>query len=86
MINNKIFFAHRKNIDKIDSKIMKLLEKRFESARKIGEYKKKTGIKLVDKKRENEILQDRIKNSRLSKDFTKKLFSVIIKESKKVQK
>ena len=84
-MNNKIFILHRKEIDKIDNKIILLLKKRLESARKIGAYKKKNGLKIVDKKREKEILLDRIKKSKLSKDFTKKLFSVIIKESREVQ-
>lgn len=82
---NKIFIIHRRKIDKIDHKLMKLLEKRLDSARKIGEYKKKNGMKIIDKKREKEILKDRVKNSKLSKDFTKKLFSVIIRESRRVQ-
>jgi len=86
MINNKIFITHRKKIDKIDNDIIRLLKKRLDSAREIGNYKKKQGIKIIDKKREKEILKDRIKKSDLSKNFTKKLFSIIIKESREVQK
>ena len=85
-MDNKIFIKYRKEIDKIDNRIMKLVEKRLDSARKIGIYKKKHGLKIIDKKREKEVLQDRIKKSKLSKDFTKKLFSVIIKESRRVQR
>ncbi len=85
-MDKKLFTHHRKKIDKIDNKIMKLLEKRLESARKIGKYKKKHGIKIIDRKREKEILLDRVKKSKLSKDFTKRLFSVIIHESRRVQR
>ena len=81
-----IFLIHRRKIDEIDNKIMNLVEQRLNNARKIGEYKKKNKISIIDKKREKEILQSRIKNSKLSKDFTKKLFLTIILESRKVQK
>jgi chorismate mutase len=85
-MKNNIFLVHRKEIDKIDNELMELLKKRLESARKIGIYKKKHKIKIVNKEREKEVLKDRIKKSKLSKDFTKKLFSIIIKESREVQK
>lgn len=83
---SKIFISHRKKIDKIDKEIISLLRKRLNYARKIGVYKKKYGIKIIDRKREKEVLQDRVKKSGLSKDFIRKLFSLIIKESREVQK
>jgi len=83
---HKTFILHRKKIDLIDHQLIKLLSKRLESVKKIGEYKKKNKIKIINKKRENEILKDRIKNSKLSKKFIKKLFSLIIIESRKTQK
>lgn len=84
-MDKKLFFSHRKKIDKIDNKMMKLLEKRLESSMEIGKYKKKYGMKIIDKKREKEVLDNRVKKSKLSKDFTKRLFSVIIHESRRVQ-
>jgi chorismate mutase len=85
-MNNQIFILHRKKIDKIDKEIINLLEKRFDIAKKMGEYKRKNNIPLVDKKREEEIFQTRVKHSKFSPDFTKKLFKLIILESRKVQK
>jgi monofunctional chorismate mutase len=85
-MDDRTFILHRKKIDEIDHELVKLIGERLDSAKEIGKYKKKNGIKIVDKKREKEILNDRIKNSRLSKEFTKKLFSVIIHESRRVQK
>lgn len=76
---------YRKKIDKIDSKIIKLLKERFDSAKQIGNYKRKKGIKIIDEKREDEILKARIINSKFSRAFTKKLFSLIIKESRRMQ-
>jgi len=82
---SKTLEGYRKKIDKIDENIIKLIEKRLDYSRRIGEYKKKNGIKIVDLKREKEILDYRTRKSRLSNDFTKKLFSIIIKESRAVQ-
>jgi len=85
-MNNNIFSNHRKKIDKIDRQIIGLLEKRLESARKIGEYKRKNKIKIIDRKREKEILNERVNESKLDKNFTKKLFKLMILESRRVQK
>ncbi|VVB78307.1 Chorismate mutase [uncultured archaeon] len=83
---DKVFSIHRKEIDKIDKKIMKLIETRLYHARKLGEYKKKNGIPIIDKKREKEIIRDRVSKSKLSKEFTSKLFLLMINESRRVQK
>jgi len=44
----------RKKIDSVDKKILMLLVKRIELVKKIGEYKRKVGKVIVDKKREKE--------------------------------
>lgn len=76
----------RKKLDKIDRKLIKLLKKRFAVCKKIGKYKKKNGLPVQDLKREKQIMNNRAKKSGLSKDFVQKLFKLIFKESKKVQK
>jgi chorismate mutase/prephenate dehydrogenase len=46
----------RKEIDKTDRAILKLLSKRMKLVRKIGKIKRKYGMRIVDRKREKEIL------------------------------
>ena len=48
---------YRKKIDKIDSKLIKLLEKRLFIVNKIKEIKKRNKLQLQDIKREREILE-----------------------------
>ncbi len=47
----------RKEIDKIDGEIIKLLEKRFQIVNEIWKIKKKTKTNILDKTREREILE-----------------------------
>ncbi len=48
------------------------------------------GLKIADKKREDEVIQNRIKKfesiGQRNSEFIKKLFNLIIKESRKIQK
>ncbi|MGB9728299.1 MAG: chorismate mutase [Thermoprotei archaeon] len=47
----------RKQIDTIDDEIIKLLNKRMQLCKEIGEIKRMRSIPIEDCKRENEILQ-----------------------------
>lgn len=47
----------RKEIDKIDSEMAILFEKRMEVVKKIIEYKKNNNISILDIKRESEIIK-----------------------------
>jgi len=76
----------RRRIDKIDNKIVALLEKRFGISRKIRGYKLKNNLLIDDKKREKEILASKTKNSLLSDNFTRKFFNLIFDESKRIQR
>jgi chorismate mutase len=76
----------RKEIDRIDGKMIKLFEKRFEISREIGEIKRENGFEVEDRQREKEIIENRARNSRLSKEFITNLFDLIFKESKTIQK
>ncbi len=69
-------FNIRKKIDKIDDKIIILLEKRLLLAKELKKIKKK----IKDKKREDEIL------SKIKSIFIKDIYKTIFKNSKKVQK
>jgi monofunctional chorismate mutase len=76
----------RKEINKIDREIIILLKKRFEVSRKIGDYKKENNLKIRDLKRENEIINKKIKESKLDKKFVKNLYGLIFRESRRMQK
>ena len=76
----------RGEINKLDNKLINLLKKRFEISKKVGKYKLKKGLVVEDKKREKEIFNAKCKKSQLSKSFTKKLFSLIFVESKRLQR
>ena len=76
----------RKKINRFDNQLIKILEKRFKVCEKIGKYKLKNKILILDKKREKEIIKNSCKKTNLSQDFIKKLFNLVLKESKKLQK
>lgn len=75
----------RKEIDKINFQIIDLIKKRTKIVRKIGEYKKKKNIPIIDAGREEKIYQeiDKLAEEKgLNKEFVKKLFQQIIKQAK----
>ena len=78
----------RKNIDKIDRQLLESLFKRFVLVEKIYLIKKKKNIPVFDPSREQKLYQRIAKNSLnlgLNKDFTKKIFDLILEESKRLQ-
>lgn len=80
--------ALRSAIDKIDEKILDLINKRFLLAQKIGHIKKQCGIRIVDKDREKEIinrLKDR-NNGPLGDDALHHIFTAIISGGRGVQR
>jgi chorismate mutase len=72
----------REKIDRIDSKIVKLLEERVDLAKKIGESKRKHNMPIADPTREQEILIRVTENTKLDKPFLKKIFGAIIEYCK----
>jgi chorismate mutase len=80
----------RKQIEKLDTAIIKTLKKRFEVTEKIAKVKIEAGWKkIVDKKREDQLQEMYEKASEavgISKQFIEKLFNLIMKESRKTQK
>ena len=75
----------RNGIDKIDSEIAKLLEKRFEICSEIGDFKSKNNIETEDKSREKEIFEKIDNNHFKFSDNIKEVEYKIILESKKIQ-
>jgi len=75
----------RKEIDVLDNQIFELIEERFEVAKKIGLHKKKKGLEIMDKQREEEILKKKSEESDLDAGFVRELLELIMKESKRLQ-
>ena len=71
---------YRKQLDKIDSQVIKLLEKREKISKKIGQYKKKNKIKVQNKSREKQILK------KLNKNYLKHIFKIIMRNSREIQR
>ena len=68
----------RKKIDRIDDRILDLIERRISIAEKIGKAKRKKGRPIVDSSREREILNKLTGKTKLNKDFVRKTFEGII--------
>lgn len=78
----------RNQIDGIDTEILKLLKKRMSFVIKLGKLKKKNGMPIADKKREEEMMKKLEKQSKkinLNAEFIKKIYKNIFKESRKAQ-
>lgn len=74
----------REKIDVIDRKILNTIAERMKIARLIGEYKKKENITILQSKRWDEIVTNRVKagiTKDLNKDFILKLFEIIHQEA-----
>ena len=80
---------YRKQIDKIDKKIIDYLAKRYQVVKKVGVFKKKNGLKPFDKKRWQKVLQTRIsfaEEKGLPKELIKKIYQTIHKFSLEIEK
>lgn len=78
---------YRKQIDKIDQKLVKLFEKRMEISKCVVEYKKENNIEILDAEREMEIINTRtsqIKNP-VYKEYAKEFFENLMCISKDMQ-
>lgn len=76
----------RKEIDAIDNEMMKLLVKRFEITKKIRRYKKENKLPVMDKAREEHIVQEKTGSSGLPRKFIKDFYKVIFEESRRIQR
>lgn len=77
----------REKIDAVDDEIVRLFEQRMRLGAEIGEYKIRDGLKVVDRQREKNKLQDVV--SKVSTDFNKKgireLFEQLMAMNRKQQ-
>lgn len=79
----------RKRIDQIDARIIKQLSQRRDLSLKIGQLKITLGKNVLDKKRESAIKEWHRKlcnRYQLPYSFVKKIFDLIIKNSRNLQK
>ena len=63
----------RNQIDQIDKEMAVLFEKRMKIVKQIGEYKKENNLPILDKKREEEVIE------RILNIFTMNILSLFIK-------
>ena len=78
----------RKRVDKLDSKILRLLSKRMKVAKQIDGVKTEMGFGRTDRIRESEMKKMRselAKIYKLDRKFTEEVFDLIVKESKRLQ-
>lgn len=77
----------RLQLDEVDDEIVRLYEKRMSICEQVGEYKVKSGRKVLDRQRENNKLADVA--SKVSTDFNKKgikeLYQQLMSMSRKLQ-
>ena len=77
----------RNKIDEYDDKILTLVTKRLEISDKIGSIKKKSNLEILDKNRENEIINRLAKKFKmLKKEHIKSIFNQIFNVSRLIQK
>jgi chorismate mutase len=69
----------REEIDKIDEKIVKLLQERVKKVKEIKAAKTQSKSPIFDEKREKEI------KNKLTTKYEKEIFKKIIEESRKLQ-
>jgi len=79
---------YRETIAKIDEDILIALYRRREISKKIGEFKRKNNLKIEDKNRENELLENLKQKAELwniNENFVETIWKTIIEDSKKKQ-
>lgn len=77
----------RERIDKIDLKLVELLNSRSQCAVEIGKIKKKLNIEVYDPRREKIVIDNVQKASTgpLTKEAVRRLFERIVDESRRTQ-
>jgi chorismate mutase/prephenate dehydratase len=78
----------RDEIDRIDSKILSLINQRLEIGKKVGIIKKETGSQILDRTRERNLIErlSKINQGPADKALLKYFFNVIITATREIQK
>ncbi|MFB6291161.1 MAG: chorismate mutase [Candidatus Bipolaricaulia bacterium] len=77
----------RTEIDRIDEKLVKLLNRRASKALEIGQHKRKKGWDVTDKEREEDVLNHvrAINSGPLTEDQLERIYQKLISETKEIQ-
>lgn len=77
----------RNEIDKIDKKLVELLEKRMDIAINVAKYKIKNNMPIFNETRESEIIEKSINrlNDKEYSNITEKFFNYLMSLSREVQ-
>ncbi len=79
----------RKQIDELDENLLRILARRFEVVKKVGQNKKKLNLPAFDEKRFSEVLKSKINKGKeigLNKNLIKKVYKIIHDEALKIEK
>ena len=79
----------RKNIDKIDKQIVQLISLRQSYMPRVAQYKKENSLPIFHSKREKKILESKkelAKKLKIKEELVEKIFKLIIKDSREIQK
>lgn len=89
MKKNETLEKLRNQIDQIDEEILKILSKRINIVKKIGEFKKENKIDFFDSVRYKNLLDEKIKKAKIfgiDEEFIHKIYNLIHNHSIKIQK
>jgi len=78
----------RDQIDTIDADILSLINQRLEIGKKVGEIKKETGSRILDRSRERKVIErlSNINQGPSDKELLRYIFNVIITATREIQK
>lgn len=79
----------RKNLNKIDQKLVELIAQRQSYMPAVGKYKQKNNLPITQIKREQEIfeaLKKLAKQKKVNPELIQKIFKLIITDAKQIQK
>lgn len=79
----------RKQLDKADKELIKIIRKRIFLIAKVAEHKKENNIQIFQPKREKNIILKIRKDSKklgINPDLAENILKILIKESHKIQK
>lgn len=79
---------YRKEIDRIDRELTRLVEHRFNVVRKVAEYKAQNDLPILDSSREEAVIQrnlDRLENSEYAAEIAE-FYQNLMTISKAIQK
>lgn len=78
---------YRKEIDQIDEKLVALFEKRMDTAKKVGEYKKERGLEIFCPEREKAVIKKRTEQTKnpAYKQYAAEFFEDIMRISRSLQ-